>query len=176
MLLRERRPDDRPRAFPGKLIAEQLGLYRGQSAVCDSISAFRRKIVQLLAGEDIKAAEDTVIVTARAGYQLNQTLKVEDLTGRAPDATPQPDTRSSEDRQAWFLAELAQGRKLRRRDLEERFGISTATAKRDLAAMHGKIEFLGSPAAGTYDLTGPRGAQGLQPAGDGGSGFPEEDH
>ena len=54
------------------------------------------------------------------------------------------------ERQQWVLAELANDRKLRRADLEKRFGISTATAKRDLGDLTTQIEFVGTGAAGYY--------------------------
>jgi len=152
MLLRERRDDGRPRAIPGKAIAEHLGLLRGQSAVCDAVSAFRRRLVQVLAAEGIEATDDSLIVTGRAGYQVNTDLAVEDLSGSDADSGVGSETIGAEERQAWFVGELEKGVKLRRRDLEEQFGVSTATAKRDLGAISDRVEFVGTGGSGHYKL------------------------
>lgn len=58
------------------------------------------------------------------------------------------------DRQQWIIDELKKGRKLRRCDLEKHFGISTATAKRDLGDLADKIEFIGIGKAGYYEVIG----------------------
>lgn len=154
-LLRERRADGRPRAFPGKVIADRLGLNRGQNAVCDAVSPFRKRVVQLLADQGIAASDDSLIVNGRAGYQINQDLAVEDRSEResdGSDGSDNPEPIGAEERQEWFVGQLAKGAKLRRRDLERQFGISTATAKRDLAAIADRVEFAGTGAAGCYRL------------------------
>ncbi len=66
----------------------------------------------------MEVADDSVIVTGKLGYQLHPSLCVDD-----PEQTP-------EDRQSWILDELKTGRKLRRADLEKKFRISPAIAKR----------------------------------------------
>ncbi len=40
---------------------------------------------------------------------------------------------TAEDRQKWFVAQLRKGKPLRPADLEEQFGVSLATAKRNLS-------------------------------------------
>ena len=62
---------------------------------------------------------------------------------------------SPNDRQQWIMDELKSGRKLRRFELEKQFGISTATAKRDLRDLAGSIEFIGTGIAGYYSLLAP---------------------
>jgi CheY-like chemotaxis protein len=151
-LLRERRPDGRPRAIPGKAIADHLGLDRGQNAVCDAVSAFRKKLIQILDNEQIIATEDSLIVTGRAGYQIHPDLTVEDRSELEAEEGVDPDTISAQDRQAWFLGQLESGVKARRRDLERRFRISEATAKRDLRAIADRVEFVGTGDTGYYRL------------------------
>lgn len=152
LLLRERRQDGRPRAFPGKAIANHLGLDRGQNAVCDAVSPFRRKLCQLLESEGFTATDDALIVTGKSGYQTRADLVVEDRTDLEPAAGPDPATISTEERQAWFIAQLENGVKLRRRHHEKHFGVSIATAKRDLGALADRVEFLGTGAPGYYVL------------------------
>jgi DNA-binding response OmpR family regulator len=157
LLLRERKANGQPKAFPGKLIADTLGLSRGQNAVCDAVSPFRKKVVDLLDEEGIDADEDSVIVTGKSGYQLNPALSVVDHLHQAPATTATKESVGADDRQRWFLTELAKGRKLRRGDLENHFGISTATAKRDFSDLAGQIDFVGSGKAGYYALAQGRG-------------------
>lgn len=152
LLLRERRPDGRPRAIPGKAIADHLGLDRGQNAVCDAVSAFRKKLIQVLENAQIAATEDSLIVTGRSGYQIHSDLTVEDRSELEVEEGVDPDTISAQDRQAWFLEQLASRVKVRRRDLEKRFRISEATAKRDLRAVSETVEFVGTGDAGYYRL------------------------
>jgi DNA-binding response OmpR family regulator len=149
-LLKERKANGQPKAFPGKKIAELLGLGRGQNAVCDAVSAFRRKSISLLAENGIEATDDSVIMRGKSGYQLHPGLTVDDQSHQAPGKTKVESGETPADRQNWFLAELANGRKLRRADLEKHFKISTATAKRDLGDLAGQIEFAGTGKAGYY--------------------------
>ena len=118
-----------------------------------AVSAFRRRLVQVLGDEGIEASEESLIVTGRSGYQVNDSLTVEDVTEAQAEASVGSEAIGAEERQAWFLGELVKGRKLRRRDLEEQFGISTATAKRDLRALEDRVVFVGTGAAGRYKLT-----------------------
>ncbi|MEI6177442.1 MAG: response regulator [Verrucomicrobiota bacterium] len=150
VLLKERKPNGQPKAYPGKRIADLLGLGRGQNAVCDAVSAFRRKSISLLAGNGIEATDDSFIMRGNSGYQLNPGLTVEDQSHQAPAKTKVESGETPADRQNWFLEELSKGRKLRRADLEKHFKISTATAKRDLSDLAGQIEFIGTGKAGYY--------------------------
>ena len=64
-----------------------------------------------------------------------------------------------DERQAWIVDQLRSGVKLKRNMVVEQFGCSTATAKRDFAALKesGKIKFNGSPKHGHYQLIEPGG-------------------
>lgn len=61
-----------------------------------------------------------------------------------------------DDRQAWYLAELASGRNVRAADLQRRWGVSEKTARRDLARLKvlGRVTYRGSPRRGKYFLEG----------------------
>jgi len=62
------------------------------------------------------------------------------------------------ERQLWFLEELAQGKHLRSPALVTRWNITKKTAKRDLAFLqeHGLIHFVGGSRTGTYELLSDR--------------------
>jgi DNA-binding response OmpR family regulator len=151
-LLKQRKDNGQPKAFGGKEIANQLGLSRGQNAVCDAVSKFRKRVINLLADAGIEAKDDSVIIRGRAGYQINALLTVEDQSGRTLVAVAKDDDGPSY-RQQWILDELKKGRKLKRCDLEKHFRISMATAKRDLCDLAESIEFIGTGKAGHYALT-----------------------
>jgi DNA-binding response OmpR family regulator len=149
-LLNDRKANGQPKAFPGKRIAESLGLGRGQNAVCDAVSAFRRKLTSLLAENGIEGTDESVIMSGRSGYQLHPNLTV-DVQSLPPQQGGMSDPgQTPEDRQSWILGELENGRKLRRADLEKKFRISLATAKRDFRILNEQIEFTGPGAAGYY--------------------------
>jgi CheY-like chemotaxis protein len=156
MLLKQRKENGQSKAFGGKDIADLLGLGRGQNAVCDAVSKFRKRVIQLLADAGIEAKDDSVIIRGRSGYQINAALTVEDQSGRIPVAVAEADDGPS-DRQQWIVEELKRGRKLRRCDLEKQFGISTATAKRDLGDLAENIDFIGTGKAGYYALSARNG-------------------
>lgn len=152
-ILKERRPDGRPRAFAGKALADMLDLERGQNAICDALSPFRRRVIETLKASGIDADEDSVVVTGRTGYQLNQDLQVEDLSDqRGPKTEEESLEPTTDDRQAWVLAQLRARKKLRRKDIEDEFKVSIATAKRDLMALGDRIEFIGPKGSGHYRL------------------------
>lgn len=152
MLLRQRKENGQPKAFGGKDIANHLGLNRGQNAVCDAVSKFRKRVIQLLADAGIEAKEDSVIIRGRAGYQINAALTVDDQSGRTPTDVAKDDDGPS-DRQQWIVEELKKGRKLRRCNLEKQFGISTATAKRDFGDLAENVEFIGTGKTGYYVIS-----------------------
>jgi ATP-dependent DNA helicase RecG len=58
------------------------------------------------------------------------------------------------DRQEWFLEQLAAARQARAADLAAHWEVSEKTAKRDIAYLkkHGLVEFVGSPKKGFYRL------------------------
>lgn len=60
------------------------------------------------------------------------------------------------ERQRWFLEELARGRSVRTVDIAMQWGVVEKTARRDIAGLKeaGAIEFVGSPKTGRYGLVG----------------------
>ena len=60
------------------------------------------------------------------------------------------------ERQQWILAQLAAGAKLTRRQVEEQFGISARTAKRELGELveAGEVEFDDTENPGHYRRKG----------------------
>jgi DNA-binding response OmpR family regulator len=153
MLLKQRKENGQPKAFGGKEIANQLGLNRGQNAVCEAVSKFRKRVIQLLADAGIEAKDDSVIIRGRAGYQLNAALTVDDQSGDEATSSANDDGDGPVERQQWIVEELKKGRKLRRCDLEKQFGVSTATAKRDFGDLAGTIEFVGNGKDGFYVIS-----------------------
>ena len=151
-LLKQRKANGQPKSFGGKEIADQLGLPRGQNAVCDAVSKFRKRVIERLAESGIAAQSDSVIIRGRSGYQINTALTLDDQSGRAPTALVKDLGDRPSDRQQWFIDELKNGRKLRRSDLEKKFRISSATAKRDLGDLAESIEFIGTGISGYYEL------------------------
>jgi len=152
LLLRERRNDGRPRAFPAKMIAERLGLNRGQNAVTEAISAFRKKVIEILAENGLGGDENAVVVSGKSGYELANHLTIVDESGKPSPTGPESEAANATVRRNWILEQLRLKRKLTRRDIEQEFKISPATAKRDLAQIGDLIDFTGSGANGHYRL------------------------
>jgi hypothetical protein len=73
--------------------------------------------------------------------------------GRDPGHDPE-DEFDLNDRERWFLEELGTGRRQTARGVQERFGVSEKTAKRDLAYLKaaGRVEFVGTRRKGRYRL------------------------
>ncbi len=151
-VLVETRPDGTRRGYPGKALSQELGMLRGQNAVGEAISHFRRKLVTTMSSAGFEADSDSVVLTGKSGYQLNPALRVRvELSAKKP-RTPDDEDLSGEERQSWILEQLAAKRKLKRVDIEEQFRKSTATVKRDLGALDDRIEFVGTGRNGYYAL------------------------
>lgn len=112
---------------------------------------------KLLAEQTHLACEgNDVIATTARGYQLSPKLNVQVTTPRKRDSGKSlPERSDADERKQWLLDQLRRGKKLRRRDYEEHFGISTPTAKRDFGELGGAIEFTGIGEAGLYRLKAP---------------------
>ena len=144
----EQRSDGRRKAFTGHSLAEKISLARGQSAVAEAVSDFRKKAVLVLKQMGFAADDEAVIVRGLGGYELADHIRT-----AKRETAPQDDHSkiSPEDRRAWFLQQLSK-RKLKRSDYERNFEISEATSKRDLRAMENQIEFVGVGGKGYYRL------------------------
>jgi hypothetical protein len=76
---------------------------------------------------------------------------------RVPDGDPESDPDRAfapNERQSWFLAELANGRRVSARSLVDHFGVAEKTAKRDIASLraNGRVCFVGTTRRGRYKL------------------------
>ena len=65
-----------------------------------------------------------------------------------------PENVTINERQRWFIEQIAQEERVTSADLAKAFGVSIRTAKRDLAALQeaGIIQFIGSRKAGRYEI------------------------
>jgi hypothetical protein len=152
-----------------------LVLMRESRAVLESVlaAASRRDAIvamRILAAQSTMMDVATLIEQERmalpsAGSLAARAKKPATLSGQNDpknDRNRDPDhdretSRSSagmNSRQSWFLEALRSGRQVGVAELEERWGISKKTARRDIAALmaRGVIEFVGSRRSGTYRL------------------------
>ena len=150
----------------------------GGNTIAKSVSALRRRIAAALLREcNIKVGKHDVICNKGHGYRLNpdritvrrgqiEMSPRSNVPGHVPgDAAPGTGTSQGQGhagdmlnkRQAWFITELEAGRSPQRADIEEEFGCSDKTAKRDLADLRdrGIIEFVPKPNPGHYRLKRP---------------------
>ena len=87
-----------------------------------------------------------------AGYELAAHLTVEDKSGHPSKSGPECSVTDAAARQSWILEQLKKKQKLRRADIEKKFRISCATAKRDIKEFGKQIEFSGNGETGCYRL------------------------
>ena len=86
------------------------------------------------------------------GHILSTPAELEDSRGDVPIKVPI--NVPANDRQQWFLEQLAAGKQSRASDLAAYWSISEKTAKRDIADLKkkGVIEFVGAPKKGFYRI------------------------
>lgn len=173
-LLTEKRPNGQYVAYAGSDLMERLGTDCGQNGIASQILEFRKKVSQRLLEEANIACERTsIIASGGPGYRLQEWVTVESghrgvvcagATFEKPDGAPRNEqsgasaidghqsTIDLNDRQRWAVDQLKQGVKLQVRHLIDRFGCSSATAKRDLTSLKaaGMVRFAGSARAGHY--------------------------
>ncbi len=151
---------------------ERLGTDCGQNGIASQILEFRKRVAQRLMEEaNISCERTSIIDSGGPGYRLRECITVDsgtddltcdsDLTTEAdviqnqeysvPDESP---PNGLNERQRWALSQMKQGVQLQSRHLIDRFGCSSATAKRDLTTLKiGKlVRFVGSARAGYYAL------------------------
>jgi hypothetical protein len=120
--------------------------------VSEAVSAFRRKLRQILEEKGFSVDDDSIVVRGVAGYELAAHLTVDDKSGQPSKSGPESSVADAAARRAWILEQLKKKQKLRRADIEKKFRISPATAKRDLKELDNQIEFSGNGEAGFYRL------------------------
>lgn len=135
-------------AYTGKVLADRLGLERGQLAIVEAVSGFRMKVTQELKKAGIGADDEAVIMRGKGGYELAPGIR---SAKRAALARPPAAEITPEERQRWFL-EQVEKRKMTRAEFESHFNISESTSKRDLRALEPKVEFVGTGKKGYYRL------------------------
>lgn len=123
------------------------------------IASRRFDIVQMLMDRS-GSTSDKNVGKPSAGRNSHQRTSLLHDPGRVPigDLEPDPDEAFvPNERQRWFLAELAGGKRVSARGLQSRFGISEKTAKRDIAGLRANawISFTGSRRKGRYRLQRP---------------------
>ncbi len=124
------------------------------------IASRRFDIVQMLMDRSGSSADENTGTTPTGRNARRRTSLLHD-PGRVPVGDPEPDPDEAfvpNERQRWFLAELAGGRRVSARGLQSRFGISEKTAKRDIAGLRANawIAFTGSRRKGRYRLRRPQ--------------------
>lgn len=140
-------------ACSGKDLADRIKVERGEKAIAEAVKTFRKRASELLAEQAGLACEgNDIIATTPRGYQLSPKLTVEvaATATRKNGKVPVPEKAEAEERKEWFLTQLRKGKRLTRLHYEKQFGISTATAKRDLSALEGQAKFLGTGGAGYW--------------------------
>ena len=128
--------------LPAKILADRFGEDKTHS-VAVAIKRFRERVTRLMKAGGVLIGLEDVIVTRQggAGYQLAPSLTVRAEVAVAAPGHENRKEATAEDRQKWFVSQLRKGRSLRRADIEEQFGISLATAKRDLIALQPWVSF-----------------------------------
>jgi len=147
------------RNYSGTALAIKLKIERGQPAIAEAVSAFRKRLPGMMLDEaNLQAGRDDVIASGNRGYQLAARITIRHVgVPQPPDppeivATVAPPSEEAglNHRQQWILAEVRKGTKLRRPDVIKKFKVSVPTAKRDLAALGAMIEFVGPARGGFY--------------------------
>lgn len=169
-LLSEKRPNGQYVALAGSDLMERLGSDCGQNGIASQILEFRKKVAQrLLVEANITCERTSILASGGPGYRLREWITAE--SGGAAcnsDSPAKPDVHPSDEatvlegslssglneRQRWALSQLKQGVDLQLRHVIDRFGCSSATAKRDLTTLKngGLVRFVGSARAGYYAL------------------------
>lgn len=186
-LLAEKRPNGKYVAYAGSDLMEALGSDCGQNGIASQILEFRNKVAQRLIEEaNITCERTSIIASGGPGYRLQEWITVElgarssapagtgaadsEATVVSDDSTTDRDhkpTNGLNERQSWAMSQLKKGGQLQIRQVIDRFGCSSATAKRDLNSLKtaGLVRFVGSARAGHYQLTS-EGMKGLHPNAD----------
>ncbi len=170
-LLCEKLPSGKYRPRDGTTLANLTRSKAGQNGVAGCIRDFRRNVTELLREElGLSVQPEDVVQSGGPGYRLAPTITVRitgpDLQGHDPvnakrDPVNDPETATDRDpvneRQAWIVAELAKGRRLRAPEIANELRCSIKTVKRelDLLKTARKLVFEGPAKTGYYRLNEP---------------------
>ena len=136
-----------------KGLAKILNLERGDKAVPEAISPFRKTVIEKLREAGFAANEDTVIARGRSGYELAAIIEAESEVAIPEANTVREPT--PEERQQWFIDQAAEGKKPSKSTYMKKFGHSASTWKRDLRVITLELESIGTGAATYYRVKRP---------------------
>lgn len=136
------------RAQSCKELAETLHLARGDKAVAEAVSPFRKTVIENLREAGFAADEDAVIARGRGGYELAANIEAESEVVIKEASSPREPT--PEERQQWFIAHAEEGKKPSKAIYMKRFGQSESTWKRDLKGITLILEMVGTGTGAYY--------------------------
>lgn len=136
------------RAYSCKELAGILKLGRGDKAVAEAISPFRKTVIELLQEAGFTADSDTVIASGRSGYELAADIEADaEIVTTDSKTAREP---SPVERQQWFIVQAEAGKKPSKALYMKEFGHSESTWKRDLRAITLTLEPIGTGSATYY--------------------------
>lgn len=136
------------RAQSCKELAETLNLARGDKAVAEAVSPFRKAVIEKLREAGFVADEDAVIARGRGGYELAATIEAESEVAVAEASTRREPT--PEERQQWFITQAEEGKKPSKALYMKQFDQSESTWKRDLKGITPFLEMVGTGVGAYY--------------------------
>ena len=136
------------RAHSCKDLADTLRLPRGDKAVPEAISPFRKLVVERLREAGYAADEDAVIARGKGGYELAARIEADSEAMIAEASTPREP--APDERQQWFIAQAEAGKKPSKAHYMKQFGPSESTWKRDLKCITPFLEMVGTGAGAYY--------------------------
>ena len=174
-LLRKKRSDGSFVGFSSEQIAEQVKLKGGQGAAAGAIRDLRGGIMESLKSlANLQCGRFDVILSGGRGYRFSEKLSVQvgddseaTVITDMDDTSDVPNVRNGnvrdvrndavEIRRTWILRRLGEGDQLQAPAVAKQFKCSVKTAQRDLRALReeGRIEFVGTPRTGYYQLRNP---------------------
>ncbi len=137
------------RAMSCKELAENLNLARGDKAVAEAVSPFRKTVIEKLREAGFAADEDAVIARGRGGYELAAIVEAESEVVISAASSPPRDP-SPEERQQWFITQSEEGKKPSKALYMKKFDQSESTWKRDLKGITPFLEMVGTGAGAYY--------------------------
>lgn len=137
------------RAQSCKELAETLHLARGDKAVAEAVSPFRKTVIEKLREAGFAADEDAVIARGRGGYELAAIIEAESEVVISVTSSPPRDP-SPEERQQWFITQAEEGKKPSKALYMKQFDQSESTWKRDLKGITPFLEMVGTGAGAYY--------------------------
>ncbi len=144
-LLRDKNDRGRAVRMDSTKMAAKLHPNLGQNTLSQAIKALRDRITETMRNRlDLDCGQFDVIDNRGQGYHLRDWIVVEvhdqeraSVPGKSavPAQPVNVPSLGLSDRQQWILEQLRNGAKLTRRQIEQQFGISVRTAKRDIGEL-----------------------------------------